>query len=620
MGRRLTARIDALIDGSPSPDAITKDHHQCRLVRRATGIDIVIAAAIIVVLAAPVLFTNRAFMIDLTNDLWMGSVMSHSLPHGIPPTFFLNTNSFGTNGIFSPIFAFYGGPFFALFGALIAILGGSVTVAFEVLVVLAFSAAYSGSFWISRQCGLRGRLPHFPAITIVSAAYYLTDLYGRSDIPEFVALSMIPLVVASVTHLIRSRSWTPGPILLLSCSVVVFTGSHNITLLWGTLISGVTAMALALVLRPRGLPIRRICAVAGLIILATLVNAWYLIPDIAFSGTTLAAAQAGISVTFFDTIGLLFDPLRAVPSQSRSPALYVQAPVWFLVWSVGCGVWIWCRQSLKAFRKSWSTLFLVLVAVTILIVDTSLWRWVPAKLQVVQFPYRLNGYVLLLVGALVLVGLLAVQHEADTKQRSFIGSALIVALAGVTVMSMALAVWQEWVPRSCPSGGGCVANRSAGLTTTHVLPPTWVEVSLYTNPTAPVVPVRSGRSFDFPPDLVDPHGDRLAATVDPPSGTRPFVTNITGGPQLVSIGGGIERLGRTGTGFVVVRRVKPGGGPIRVVIQTASSPVIALGRWMTLVGAIGIAVWASLSVLSVRRSRHSRPGRHRVRGPRPHGP
>ncbi len=580
--------------------------------RWETGIDVLIAAIVIGVLAGPVLFTNRPFMVDLTNDLWMGSVMSHSLVHGVPPTFFLNTNVTGTNGVFNPVFAFYGGSLFALLGVLTIVFGGSVLVAFQVMVVLALSAAYGGSFWISRQCGLRGRLPHFPAITLVSAAYYLTDLYGRSDIPEFIALSMIPLVLASATYLVRAKSWTPGPIFLLAISVVVFTGSHNITLLWGTVIGTVVLVVLALVLRPGSLPIKRLCTVAGLAILATMVNGWYLLPDVFFSSTTLAAAQAGIIVTFFDQVGLLFNPLRQVPSQSRSPALYVQAPVWFLAWSFACGIWIWFKRSLTALRRPWTAVAVVFVALAVLIIDTALWRFVPTKLDVIQFPYRLNGYLLMLAAALVLVSLLAVQEEARTMQRSAFVSVIVVSLVGVTAMSVALAVWQEWVPRPCPTDGGCGINRSAGLTSIHVLPPTWVPANLYTNTTAPIVQVRPNRSFDFSPDLVDAHGDSFVATVDPPGGTLPFVTNIIGGPQLVSIGGGVERVGRSHDGFVVVRRVKPGVGPIRVSIQTSDGTVVILGKWLSVVGVIGMAVVLSVQALRNRSRWRARHGRHRA--------
>src|SRR4029077_8655825 len=123
------------------------------------------------------------FTTDVTNFMWLGSVMRHSLAHGFPPTFFLNTDSAGTGGIFNPIFAFYGGPLLVIFSILIMVLGGSVVAAFDALVALSFFAAYGGTACFSRQCGLRGRLVHIPAIVVVSAAYYLTNLYGRGDLP-----------------------------------------------------------------------------------------------------------------------------------------------------------------------------------------------------------------------------------------------------------------------------------------------------------------------------------------------------------------------------------------------------------------------------------------------------
>ena len=39
-------------------------------------LDILIAAVIVVVMASPILFTNRPLPIDLTNDIWLGSAMS----------------------------------------------------------------------------------------------------------------------------------------------------------------------------------------------------------------------------------------------------------------------------------------------------------------------------------------------------------------------------------------------------------------------------------------------------------------------------------------------------------------------------------------------------------------
>ena len=357
---------------------------------------------------------------------------------GLPPPLFINTNSFELAGVFNPIFAFYGGPLFALFGLLTDALGHSVLAAFDVLVTLAFAAAYGGTAWISRQCGLRGRLPHFPAVAVVSAPYFLTDLYGRGDLPEFVALSVIPLFVASAVHLVRAKAWTSGPTVLLILSVIVFTGSHNITLLWGTLIGLTVLVVLAAIPRSGNPSIARLCGVAGLVILAATVNAWYLLPDVAFGGTTgVAKVSIGVASTiasaFFNTPALLFNPLRAVPSQSGTAALYVQAPVWFLGWSTLCGILIWVKGYL---RRWWSALALLLAGLFIVIIETPLWNVIPLTLQVIQFAYRLNGYVLLLTAALVIVSLLAVQRQLSEATRSRVGGGLVVMLVAVTAISM----------------------------------------------------------------------------------------------------------------------------------------------------------------------------------------
>ena len=82
-----------------------------------------IAALFVVVVSSPILFTNRVFQVDMTNFMWMGSSTSHSLFHGLPPSFFINArfadpnnHYFNSNGIFNPIFAFYGGTLYAFFG------------------------------------------------------------------------------------------------------------------------------------------------------------------------------------------------------------------------------------------------------------------------------------------------------------------------------------------------------------------------------------------------------------------------------------------------------------------------------------------------------------------------
>ncbi|MGO9874949.1 MAG: hypothetical protein ACLPVY_14240, partial [Acidimicrobiia bacterium] len=446
--------------------------------------DVSIAGAVIVLLSSPALFTNRVFAVDTTNALWLGSIMRQSLSHGVPPSLFINTGHAPLSGVFNPLFAFYGGSLFAVFGALIAIFG--ISAAYIVLVVLSFAAAYGGSLWISRQSGLRGLLAHVPAFAVVSSAYYLTNLYGRGDIPEFVALSAIPLLIAAAVHEVRAPRSTAMPTVLLVVSAFFFTGSHNLTLLWGTLIGAASLAVLAAFVRPRGLSLRRLSVVAGIVALATMVNGWFLLPDLAFGKTTKGGAGIPtILYAYFDRFSVLFYPGRAVPPlETGSPALYVQAPIYFLVWSLVCGTWIWRSRRMPVLRRIWTAIVLLLVGVFLLIMITPFWSWAPTTLRSIQFPYRLNGYVLLLVAGLVLVSLLAVQGELVRRHRTRLAAPLLVALVPVIAASAGLAVWQIWVPKSCPVY--CVANRSAGPAPPHVEPYTWYAGPFYADATAPV--------------------------------------------------------------------------------------------------------------------------------------
>ncbi len=582
-----------------------------------------LAVVVIVVVASPVLFSTRVFEVDTTNFMWLGSVANHSLAHGLPPTFFLNTNAADASGIFNPVFTFYGGPLFMFYAFLIRLSGGNVTVGLDVLVVLAFAAAYGGTAWLSRLCGVPGLWAHVPAIAVVTAPYFLSNLYGRGDIPEFVALAVIPLLVAGASHAVVAESFTPGRTALLVLATIIFTGSHNLTLLWGVLIGLVVLVVLAVVLRPRGLPIRRLGATAGVLALATLVNAWYLLPDVALNGTTQAAKAAPTTIfkfRQFESLGLIFNPFRSVPPGFGSPALYVQAPVWFLAWAVACGIglWVWRAGSLSRLRNAWTAVAILLAGLFALIVTTTPWRGFPAPLKAIQFPYRLNGYVVFLVGGLVLLGVMALQQWRTIAGRTPIVSVLIVALAGVSVMSVGLAVWQAWVPESCPPPPyrQCVSSRSAGLTSVHQLPTTWYAGSYYADVSEPVLTVEPGRVFEIAPENVDAHGDRVDAIIDPPAGTEPFVTNIMAGPDLVAIGGGIERVGRTQVttqsysdtfaSYAVVRRVEPGDGPIEIVLELKQHPSIVAGRVLSVMAVVGVAL--VLTVPTWRRRRRAAAG------------
>ena len=193
-------------------------------------IDVAIATLAVLLIASPLLFTSDGFAPDFTNAIWLADYQQHVIAAHLHPTLFLQTQQ---GGVFYPIFAFYGGTLFALTGALAVVLGGSTILAFEVVTLAAIAAAYGGLFWLARQLGVKGLLAHAPAIVFVTSAYYVTNLYGRGAWEEFIAVSMLPLVLAASLRLVRGRL-SVGPVACLVAASAVFSGSHNITLLWGS--------------------------------------------------------------------------------------------------------------------------------------------------------------------------------------------------------------------------------------------------------------------------------------------------------------------------------------------------------------------------------------------------
>ena len=336
------------LTGLPERDRVSSVLPRGARVRLSTPalIDVAIATLAVLLIASPLLFTSDGFAPDFINAIWLADYQQHVIAAHLHPTLFLQTQQ----GVFSPEFAFFGGTLFALTGALAVVLGGSTILAFEVVTLAAIAAAYGGLFWLARQLGVKGLLAHAPAIVFVTSAYYISDLYGRGAWEEFIAVSMLPLVLAASLRLVRGRL-SVGPVACLVAASAVFSGSHNITLLWGS-----TLAVLALVVywllsgRSRELPWRRMLAVAGLIALGVGLNGWFLLPDLSYAHDTIVSGErVAWSVTaFFNTFGVIFDPLRMVPSESGTPALYVQAPVLALVWGLLALPLSWRDRRLRA--------------------------------------------------------------------------------------------------------------------------------------------------------------------------------------------------------------------------------------------------------------------------------
>jgi hypothetical protein len=564
--------------------------------RRIVGL--LVAATAILTVGGPMFFTRGGYSEDFTNTLWLIWVAGHHFGHSLWPSFFLNADASGTiNGIFNPEFAFYGGPLYTAAGALSALLFNHAAIAYALITAVALSGAYGGCWWLARQCGVRGLLAHVPAIVMLSGAYYVTDLYGRGAWSEFVAVSSIPMVLAAAGELVRRR-WCVWSVLLFVVATCVFTGSHNITLEWGVLVIAVVGGALLAAYQPSGIARRRVLGLGILALLTAGINAWFLLPDITYAGRTQIGSSAfnWSYTSAFDTVGVLFDPLREVPSSSSTPALFVQAPVWFLLWALIVGVVLWRGQAMARLRRAWTVVGLGIVVVLALLLFESPWRHMPHLLLDIQFTYRLDAYVLLLSVAFVTVAVLALQRlgrQPGHSVRALRSLAALLALA--LAVSVGLCVWQLWEPNTAQSQW--YKYRDEALAAVTSVPKTWYSGPDYADNSLPLVPVVGKRVINIDAKEVDVAGNKVSTEVNAPPGPQPIATNILGGPYLVDVSG-LRVVGRTADHQLAVVRIHGTSGKVHVVIGTRTSRAVVLGRVITIVCVL--AILALLGWLSVR--------------------
>ncbi len=153
--------------------------------RLSAPAEVVGALALIVLLTRPLLFGGSDRGVDFYTHYWYVWHQGEALRDGGPTLWLHNTS-----GVFSALYAFYGGTLYVLTGAL-ALLMGSTLHAYVLSFLLAFAASYGGWWWLARQAGLRGLSAHAPGLVCVTTAYAMTLLYVRGDWPEHVAVAML---------------------------------------------------------------------------------------------------------------------------------------------------------------------------------------------------------------------------------------------------------------------------------------------------------------------------------------------------------------------------------------------------------------------------------------------
>jgi hypothetical protein len=357
-------------------------------------------------------------------------------------------------------------------------------------------------------------------------------------------------------------------------------------------------------------------AVAGLIALGVGLNGWFMLPALSYAHDTNISGHVvpWSATSAFNTFGVIFDPLRAVPSGAETPALYVQAPVLALIWGLLALPLVWRYRRLRA---GVATALILLGGLLVLIMSSGAWSLLPTPLQLAQWAHRLQTYVALACAGLVLVGTLALTRRAQSGRATRSDRPLAFGLGLAVAFGVGLSAWQLWVPSDHISMASysSYSNRADALSGPPTIQPkSWNAGSDYGDRSLPVIATTA--EFTFDPAQVKE--DRLVALATFPPGLQPFATNIIGPPNLVHVGGGVRVVGRTSSqsgcpggcwegGQLVLERTTDGSRPVPVELSAQLSAPVLLGRIATGASA---ALLLALALTAAARRRRRRSAAH----------
>ena len=558
---------------------------------RARYIGFLGAAVLIAVLARPMVIGRTFIGWDWYPHQWFVWHQAESLKATGLPTLF----SHDFSGVFVPHFAFYGGTLYAIAGALTLVTGDAGS-AMVILIIFGFAACYGGWYWLARQCGLGIWSAHVPGALFISAPYYLAMIYANGSLHEFVAISAIPPLIASVVSIVRADHLHAVPAAVLAASATLLTGSHNITLLWGTtMLALFTILLLALVPAWRRAVTRAaVLRIAGIAVPAVLVNGWFLLPDIAYQSHTLIASLDASRAQDLVSAMVLVQP-RDLYSLGRANAIFdyehmaLQLPVLGLAWIVaGLAV----LRSM--WRASWYRVIMLLVAlVTALVVlmsQLSLLQRLPSPYHFLEFSYRLEAYILLAFAGAALGVLVLLRH--GTRKRAMWAWVLVPVLAWSIVG--AIGQLRQRPPSDLPE------VKAALPYNVNSLPPGGSDYSSYDPPLVtlnPLTPV-----VRFPTD--GERGKPAKVTVNASPGDY-LLTNISTIPQLVHLDGA-RIVARQAWGPAIVqvsKDVKP--GTLVLTLRAARPWPVVGGTILSLVGLAGLALNGVAIAMGAWRRRHA---------------
>jgi hypothetical protein len=558
---------------------------------RRTVAGTLVMTAVIALLLEPA-FTTSQHPEDWDQHLWYAWHQSESIRANKIPSLF----AYNKPVLFNPHFAFYGGTLYGAVGAL-GLLLGSIQKAFDLSAVLALVAAYGGWYWLARMASLGPWASHLPGLLFVTSPYYLNIIYRSGAWAELIAISTIPLLIASGLSILRDDRLRAGPALALAASSTFLTGSHNITLLWGSIIVS-TVIAVVVVWVPdarRQITRQGVRRAASVAIPAVLVNGWFLLPDIAYQSMTYAARLSPSNALLWADAMMGPRYVFSIGRPASAPHFYVLALPLVTVGWVIAGT-IVARRSL---RSSWYRLVLVLLGAVagllLLMLSPGFLADLPGPLPMIQFGFRLESYILLCLSGAVL-GLMRLTRSTPHGRATTLWRQVGFAVAVLAVVQAA-----GQTRATHPFQRAALTKEDAHAYLTNQPHPSEQDYGAHK-----FIPTDDAVAFVAFPTSAE-RGDRVSGTLPPRLAGKRIVANLTIMPPLVTIIGA-RLAGHSVYGYAVleVTDTTPPDSP-RITIKAAHPWPVVLGRALTAIGLLGLLANAvALGFAQRRRGRERR--------------
>jgi hypothetical protein len=559
--------------------------------------------ALVACIAVPFIVRQNSWS-EWANTLWLLDLQTaHVSAHGLP-SFFIDA----AGSYFYPQMLFYAGPTLATLAYPSVVLG--TWPVFAAATAFSFGAASFGVSWTARNLGVPPRLAVVPGVLFATTPYMVSNLYGRGDWAEVLAVGCFAVALGAGTSLLCGRARSqPAMMGVLALAVAGVAGTHNLTLLFGALFAPLVAIGLTPLIRgSRRLILRRYALVCGAALVGLALCGVFLVPNVWLASRTFIGRGSGIwdfltKINGFDGFSVIFDPLPGQPTAGAGTYVHTETLVLPLIWCLTIGSAAVARRRLE--RRTALALGLLgvgAIAVTLLITDPSWWHSFPPWLRAIQFPFRLVTFLALLTVIMVAVLLSA---PAVRKSRLTIG------------MLLAAVVWQIGV-------AGYLALSAQPRGSTTALAPGSIRANVVPKSYAWGQQVAYRLATDHP--IQAPPQEATVAPIGedgPPvirlSGSQPvgslIATRVVASP-LIRFAGDATVIGATLDGFNVLRVAR---SPWRVTVQSACNTCItALGGHAPLALLVGrvaslAGVVALLALMTVALA--GRRGRPRPSGP-----